>query len=59
MERDLNLYKKREVDIVFTPQVSASYPSDYSTYIQTEQINKRLAGTARSHFFRGFATSYC
>lgn len=56
LEADLKLCGTEGVDIVFTPQVNAMYPIDYSTYIQEELVSKQLGGPVRPQFFRGFAT---
>lgn len=56
LENDLKLCGTEGVDIVFTPQVNAMYPIDYSTYIQEELVSKQLGGPIRPQFFRGFAT---
>jgi len=56
LENDLKLCGTEGVDIVFTPQVNAMYPVDYSTYVQEELVSKQLGGPIRPLFFRGFAT---
>lgn len=43
-------------DIVFIPETSNIYPSDFQTYIEVENITKFLEGTIRPGHFRGVTT---
>lgn len=54
--RDLELCKEREVDLVFAPEDSEMYPSDYSTFVQEEDVGAGLCGVSRPTHFRGVTT---
>ena len=56
LNRDLELCGERQVDLVFAPEDSQMYPSDYSTFVSEEDIGKGLCGLARPTHFRGVTT---
>ena len=56
LNRDLELCREREVDLVFAPEDSEMYPSDYSTFVQEEDVGAGLCGVSRPTHFRGVAT---
>ena len=53
---DLELCGNRQVDLVFAPEDSQMYPSDYSTFVSEEDVGKGLCGQARPTHFRGVTT---
>lgn len=55
-EKDLDLLRKEQVDLVWTPSVDQVYPSNYQTFINVEKVTGYLEGTARPGHFRGVAT---
>src|SRR5215203_7007165 len=55
-ERDLALLKDAGVDWVFMPDVEEIYPQGFSTYVEVEEITRRLEGEMRPGHFRGVAT---
>ena len=56
LNRDLELCGNRQVDLVFAPEDSQMYPSDYSTFVSEEDVGKGLCGQARPTHFRGVTT---
>lgn len=56
LERDLELAKKRGVDIVFCPTDEIMYPKGFQTYVETLEITKGLCGSARPGHFKGVTT---
>jgi pantoate--beta-alanine ligase len=55
LERDLELLKREQVDIVFAPFHEEMYPS-FSTWIDVEGVTGKLEGLHRPGHFRGVAT---
>ncbi len=56
LERDLALLQAEQVDLIFTPDAAAIYPSGFQTYITVEELSQRLEGASRPAHFRGVAT---
>ena len=56
LNRDLELCGNRQVDLVFAPEDSQMYPSEYSTFVSEEDVGKGLCGQARPTHFRGVTT---
>ena len=56
LNRDLELCREREVDLVFTPQDAEMYPPEYSTFVQEENVGTGLCGVSRPTHFRGVTT---
>jgi pantoate--beta-alanine ligase len=56
LNRDLDLCREREVDLVFAPEDSEMYPSEYSTFVQEEDVGAGLCGVSRPTHFRGVTT---
>lgn len=54
--RDLSLLEKEGVDLVFLPEAEEMYPSGFQTYVQTDELTKRLEGASRPSHFRGVTT---
>jgi pantoate--beta-alanine ligase len=55
-EADMERLRRKEVDILFVPDVSHLYPQGFSTYVEVEEISDRLCGAFRPGHFRGVAT---
>lgn len=56
LPRDLALLEAEGVDLVWTPEPQEVYPPGYQTYLEVEEISRRLEGAARPGHFRGVAT---
>jgi pantoate--beta-alanine ligase len=56
LERDFDLARKENVDVVFTPDRSGLYESEFQTYVNLEKLPKHLCGISRPIFFQGVAT---
>jgi pantoate--beta-alanine ligase len=56
LNRDLELCKEREVDLVFAPEDAEMYPPEYSTFVQEEDVGTGLCGVSRPTHFRGVTT---
>lgn len=56
LEMDAHACELRGVDIVFAPEASDIYSSDFSTYINEENISQYLCGKSRPKHFRGVTT---
>ncbi|NOZ30156.1 MAG: pantoate--beta-alanine ligase [Chloroflexi bacterium] len=56
LERDLELLRALDVDLVWVPTVEEMYPPGFQTYVIVEEVSKPLEGAARPGHFRGVAT---
>jgi pantoate--beta-alanine ligase len=56
LEGDLEELRKVGVSAVFAPEVREMFPADYRTYVNVEDLSKRLCGRSRPTHFRGVAT---
>src|SRR5512143_2098116 len=56
LNRDLDLLRPHDVDLVFNPTPEIMYPANFQTYITVEEVTKYLEGAARPGHFRGVAT---
>lgn len=56
LEGDLEMLRKRGVDLVFVPDISEVYPPGFDTWVDVGPIADRLEGAARPGHFRGVAT---
>ncbi|MBW1846775.1 MAG: pantoate--beta-alanine ligase [Deltaproteobacteria bacterium] len=56
LERDLELARKENVDVVFTPDKVSLYENGFQTYVNLEKLPKHLCGISRPIFFQGVAT---
>lgn len=55
-DEDVEKCKAEGVDIIFAPEPSSFYPSDFSTYVTEEFASEGLCGTSRPGHFRGVTT---
>ena len=56
LNRDLELCGERQVDLVFAPEDSQMYSSEYSTFVSEGKAGKGLCGLARPTHFQGVTT---
>lgn len=55
-DRDCELARSADVDVMFYPDVTDMYSSQYRTYIEVEEMGKVLCGRTRPAHFRGVTT---
>lgn len=55
-EHDLDLCKRRGVNLVFEPAASTVYPDDFSTFVEVAGLSDILEGKFRPGHFRGVST---
>lgn len=56
LEEDLAKLETAGIAAVYMPTATEMYPSNFSTYVDVEQVSQGLCGGSRPHFFRGVAT---
>jgi pantoate--beta-alanine ligase len=56
LERDYDLLRTEDVDLIWAPEPSEVYPPGYQTYVTVEEVTKPLEGAARPDHFRGVTT---
>jgi pantoate--beta-alanine ligase len=54
--RDLRLAEEAGVDLVFAPSAEEIYPPGFQTWVDVEELGRRLEGEFRPGHFRGVAT---
>ncbi|HID94976.1 MAG TPA: pantoate--beta-alanine ligase [Candidatus Latescibacteria bacterium] len=54
--RDCQLLEGLGIDVVFAPSASEMYPPGYLTYVEVEEITRKLCGISRPTHFRGVTT---
>ena len=55
-EHDLAMLEKEKTDIVFMPSVAEMYPAQFNSWVDVEEVTKRLEGASRPGHFRGVTT---
>lgn len=55
-ERDEQLCREAQVDIIFYPSISELYAPDASTWVVEERLSRGLCGASRPGHFRGVCT---
>jgi pantoate--beta-alanine ligase len=55
-ERDRRLARELGTDYIFGPDVKEMYPAGYRTYVEVEELSKKLCGMSRRTHFRGVTT---
>lgn len=55
-ERDEQVCREAQVDIIFYPSISELYASDASTWVVEERLSRGLCGASRPGHFRGVCT---
>ncbi len=56
LDRDLELLREQEVDLIWTPQPGQVYPDDFQTSVNVERITRPMEGASRPDHFRGVTT---
>lgn len=56
LDRDLDLLRKEETDVVFVPADDEMYPPGCSSWVDVQKVTERLEGASRPGHFRGVAT---
>ena len=56
LEQDRRKLEAEGVDLLYAPPVEEVYPSGYQTYVELEELGRRLDGASRPGHFRGVAT---
>lgn len=56
MDRDLEMLRNEDIDIVFTPSDEAMYPADYQTIVTVARVTQPLEGARRPTHFEGVTT---
>ena len=56
IKRDKNLLRREQVDILFCPNVTEIYSTNFQTYTSVQDITKILEGEARPGHFKGVTT---
>jgi pantoate--beta-alanine ligase len=57
LEKDLELLKPLDVDVVFAPSSTEIYPAGFATFVDPGQIATVFEGASRPGHFRGVATA--
>ncbi|MEW6201508.1 MAG: pantoate--beta-alanine ligase [bacterium] len=55
-ERDQKMAEQAGVDIIFNPSVDEMYPPGYHTFVEVDELGKKLCGRTRPIHFRGVTT---
>jgi pantoate--beta-alanine ligase len=56
IERDLKMAEEAGVGVVFHPSAEKIYPKAYQSFVDVEELGKKLCGASRPGHFRGVAT---
>lgn len=56
LRRDRKVLEGLGVDVLFLPEAGKMYPAGYKTYVEVEELTKKLCGKTRPDHFRGVAT---
>ena len=56
LERDLDLLRHEQVDLVWTPDREDMYPPGFQTWVEVESLTTQLEGRARPGHFHGVTT---
>ncbi|MFS1512382.1 pantoate--beta-alanine ligase [Chengkuizengella sp. SCS-71B] len=56
IDRDLQIAKEMNVDVVFSPSVEEMYPSEVYTKVSVSNLTSRLCGASRPGHFDGVST---
>jgi pantoate--beta-alanine ligase len=56
MQRDLELLKHENADLIFMPENAVMYPAGFQTAISVDDVSQPLEGSSRPTHFRGVAT---
>ncbi len=56
LQRDLKLLRQGKIDLLFMPSAKEIYPAGYETYVEVENLSRKLEGKYRPGHFRGVTT---
>jgi len=56
LQRDVDLLRSADVDLVWTPTNEVMYPPGYQTWVTVDEVSVPLEGAIRPGHFRGVAT---
>ncbi|MCC7129902.1 MAG: pantoate--beta-alanine ligase [Anaerolineae bacterium] len=56
LARDLDLLRREDADLVWTPTLEIVYPPDFQSWVTVGQVAQPLEGSMRPGHFRGVAT---
>lgn len=56
LKKDAALLEQAGVDLIFAPSAEDIYPPGYRTYVEVTELQEKLCGVSRPHFFRGVCT---
>ena len=56
LQRDLELLKPANVDLIWHPTAEVMYPPGYQTWVTVDEVTRPLEGADRKGHFRGVAT---
>ena len=56
LQRDLDLLRREQVDLVWTPDREELYPPGFQTWVDLEKLPQHLEGKSRPGHFRGVTT---
>jgi pantoate--beta-alanine ligase len=56
IENDLEMLGKEDTDLVWIPSVEDIYPEDFQTWVDVQELTKKLEGVYRPTHFRGVTT---
>lgn len=58
-DRDAEMAKSVNVDVIFNPSNEEMYPENYQSYVNVEKVTQNLCGLSRPGHFRGVTTVCC
>ena len=56
VDKDINICKEQDVDVVFLPAKNEMYPAKHLTWVNVEELTEPLCGRLRPVHFRGVTT---
>ena len=59
IELDKKLCEAAGADLIFHPQPDEMYASDFSTFVEAQNVSRELCGRTRPTHFRGVCTVVC
>jgi len=53
LRRDKKLLQNYHIDVLFIPEVSKIFPAGFRTFVEVEELSKKMCGRSRPTHFRG------